>query len=69
MRLIMHLRDRHLYKSIDFKGTVADLAEILEKRYGIKDNILSEDYSVLVDGVLAKPETNVGETVAIILAI
>ena len=66
MILTMHLRDRHITKSIDFRGNVTDLVEMLRKRYGIADNILSGEYSILVDGELAGPETKVGETVAII---
>ena len=66
MIVTMHLKDKHVTKRIDFKGDVSGLVEVLKKRYGIKDNILSDDYSILVDGKLAEPDTKIGETVAII---
>jgi hypothetical protein len=66
MILTMHLRDKHISKRMDFKGTVSDLIKTLSKRYNIKDNVLSDEYSILVDGNLAEPKTIVGETVAII---
>ena len=66
MILTMHLRHKHLSKRMDFRGTVLDLAQIIKKKYMIKDNILSDEYSVLVDGMLAEPETKIGDTVAII---
>lgn len=66
MILTMHLRHRHLSKRMDFKGTVQDLVTMIKKKYRIEDNILSDEYSVLVDGILAEPETKVGDTVAII---
>lgn len=69
MILTLHLTDRHINKRIDFKGNVGELVQMLRKRYDIKDNILSEDYSILVDGELAEPDTKVGQTVAIIHAI
>ena len=69
MIVVMHLRKKHINTTLAMKGTVAEAIEKLRQRHRIEDDILDSDYSILVDGRIAGPDTKLGETLTILHAI
>jgi hypothetical protein len=65
----MHLRSKHVNTKLTFKGTVSQAIQRLKERHRIEEDILGSDYSVLVDGKIAGPDTEVGDTLTVLHAI